>query len=241
MDYSKLVFWVLHYLPEFAQIHVHWISDVIQPSHPLSSPSPLALNLVQHQSLFQWAGSAHQVQYWNFSISPSNEFSGLIFFKTDWFNLHAVQGTLKSLLQHYNLKTSVLWCSAFFMVQLSHLYMTTGHMKKLFRKENLLTFSKNSESLTWTMTCPLHSRWEWPRRQSSFSLSSLSKPILPSWEGKTPAILILPSSILQKLNLSQVQLKDLGLTSYVQAWVIRGTFYCWQGRPRILRPQLISS
>ena len=104
------------------------------------------------------------------------------------------------------------------MVQLSHLYMTAGktialtirtflkgisHMKKLFKKEKLLTFSKNSKSLTWTMTCllcPLHSRWEWPRRQSSFSLSSQSKPILPSWEGKTPEILILPSSILHKLN-----------------------------------------
>ena len=102
-------------------------------------------------------------KYWNFSISPSKEYSELIFLKTDWFNLHAIQGTLKSLLQHHNLKTSVLWCSAFFMVQPSHLYMTTGkttdltiwtflkgiqHKKKLFKKENLLTFRKNSESLT---------------------------------------------------------------------------------------------
>ena len=67
-------------------------------------------------------------KYWNFSlgISPFNEYSGLISFRVGWFNLLAVQGTLKSLLQHHNLKVSILWCSTFFMVQLSHLYMTTG-------------------------------------------------------------------------------------------------------------------
>ena len=65
-------------------------------------------------------------KYWSFSISPSNEYSWLISFRIDWFDLLAVQGTLKSLLQHHNLKASILWCSAFFMVQLSHPYMTTG-------------------------------------------------------------------------------------------------------------------
>ena len=65
-------------------------------------------------------------EYWSFSISPSNEYSGLIFFKIDWFYLLAIQGTLKSLLQHHNSKASILWCSAFFLVQLSHPYMTTG-------------------------------------------------------------------------------------------------------------------
>ena len=65
-------------------------------------------------------------KHWNFSISPSNEYSGLIFFRIDWFDLLGVQGTLKSLLQHHNSKASILQCSAFFMVQLSHLYMTTG-------------------------------------------------------------------------------------------------------------------
>ena len=64
--------------------------------------------------------------YWSFSISPSNEYSGLISFRNDWFDLLAVQGTLKSLFQHHNLKASSLWCSAFFMVQHSHPYMTTG-------------------------------------------------------------------------------------------------------------------
>ena len=115
---------VLQYLPEFAQIHIHWVSDDM--SHPLPSPSPFAFNHSQHQGLFQGVSSLHQVaKYWSFSNSPSNEYSGLISFKIGYFNLIAVQGTLKSLLQH-NSKTSLLQCSAFFMVQLSHPYMTIG-------------------------------------------------------------------------------------------------------------------
>ena len=120
---------VLHYLPDFAQTCVHWIGDAIQPSHPLLTPSPLTFSLSQHQGLFQWVGSSHQVaKYWSFSfsISPPNEYSGLISFRMDWFDLLGVQGTLKSLLQHHNLKASIIWCSSFFMVQLSHPYMTTG-------------------------------------------------------------------------------------------------------------------
>ena len=106
---------------EFGQTHVHWVSDTIQPSHPLSSPSPPALNLSQHQDLFQWVSSSHQVaKYWgfSFSISPSNEYSGLIYFRMDWLDLLAVQGTLKSL-QYHNSKASGLRHSAFFIVQLS--------------------------------------------------------------------------------------------------------------------------
>ena len=94
----------LHRLLEFAQTHVHWVSDAIQLSHPLLSPSPPALNLSQHQGLFQWVGSLHQVAKvleFSFSISPSSEYSGLISFRSDWFELLAVQGTLgESLLQH---------------------------------------------------------------------------------------------------------------------------------------------
>ena len=76
----------------------------------------------------QLFGHMRWPKYWSFrfSLSPSNEYSGLISFRIDWFDFLAVQGTLKSLLHHYNLKASVLWHSAFFMVQLSHLYMTTG-------------------------------------------------------------------------------------------------------------------
>ena len=122
--------------PELAQTHVHWASDAIQPSHPLSSPSPPAFNLSQHQGLSHWVSSAHQVaKNWSFSfsISPSNEYSGLMSFRMDWLDLLAVQGTLKSLLQHHSSKASIFRCSAFFTVQLSHPYMTTGKTIALTR------------------------------------------------------------------------------------------------------------
>ena len=114
---------VLHQLPELAQTHVHRVSDAMQPSHPLLSPSLPAFNLFQHQGLskesvlrIRWP------KYWNFSfsISPSTEYSGLISFRMDWLDLLAVQGTLKSLLQHHRSKASILQCSAFFIVHLSH-------------------------------------------------------------------------------------------------------------------------
>ena len=127
---------VHHQLPEFTQTLVHWVSDDIQPSHPLSSPSP-ALNLSQHQGPFKWVNSPHQVaNYWSFSfnISASNEHPGLISFRMDWLDLLAVQGTVKSLLQHHSSKASILPCSAFFIVQLSHPYMTTGKTIALTRR-----------------------------------------------------------------------------------------------------------
>ena len=91
---------------ESTQAHVHRVSDAIQPSHPLSSPSPPAINLSQHQGLFKWVSSSHQVakvlRSFSFIISPSNEHPGLISFRMDWLALLAVQGTLKSLLQHHS-------------------------------------------------------------------------------------------------------------------------------------------
>ena len=117
---------VHHQLPEFTQTHVHWVGDAIQPSHPLSSPSPPALNLSQHQALFKRVSSSHQVACFSFNISPSNEHPGLISFMMDWLDLLTVQGTLNSLLQHHSSKASIPQCSAFFIVQLSHPYMTTG-------------------------------------------------------------------------------------------------------------------
>ena len=118
---------VHHQLLEFAQTHVHRVSDSIQPSHALSSPSAPAFNLSQHQGLFHESVICIRwPNYWSFSISPSNEYSGLTSFRIDWLDLLAVQGTLKSLIQHYSSKESVLWCSAFFMVHLSHPYTTTG-------------------------------------------------------------------------------------------------------------------
>ena len=136
MGCSKPGFPVLHCLPEFAHIFVHQVSDAICPSQPLLPCSLFAINLSQHQGLFQQVDSSHQVaNYWSFSfsISPSSEYSGLISFRIDWFDLLAVQGTLKSLLQHHGSKASILWCSVFFMVQLSHPYVTTGKTIALTR------------------------------------------------------------------------------------------------------------
>ena len=95
---------VLHQLLKLAQTHVHWVGDAIQPSSTLSSPSPPAFNLSQHQGLCQWVSPSYQVakvlEFQDFSISPSNKNSGLISFTMDWLDLLEVQGTLKSLLQH---------------------------------------------------------------------------------------------------------------------------------------------
>ena len=126
MDRSTPGLPVHHQLPEFTQIYVHWDGDAFQPYHPLSSPSPLpsiipSIRVFSNESVLpvRWP------KYWSFSfsISPSNEYSGLISFRIDWLALLAVQATLESLLQHRSSKASVLWCSAFFMVQLSHPYM----------------------------------------------------------------------------------------------------------------------
>ena len=115
---------VHHHLPEFTQTHVHRVSDAIQPSHSLSSPSPPAHNPSQHQSIkvFSNESTLHMrcPKYWSFSFStiPSKEIPGLISFRMDWLVLLAVQGSLKSLLQHHSSKASILQHSAFFTVQL---------------------------------------------------------------------------------------------------------------------------
>ena len=116
-------------LPQFTQTRVHRVRDATQPSHLLSSPSLCAFNISQHQIFSsESAINIRWPKYWSFSfsISPSNEYSGLISFRIEWLDLLAVQGTLKSLLQHHSSKALILWPSAFFIVQLSHPYMTTG-------------------------------------------------------------------------------------------------------------------
>ena len=126
MDCSTPGLPVHHQFPEFTR--THWVSDAIQPSHPLSSPSPPTFNLSQHQGLFKWVVLCIRwPKDWSFSfnISPTYEYSGLIFFRMDRLDLPAVQGTLRNLLQHHSSKSSILWCSALFIVQLSHPYMTT--------------------------------------------------------------------------------------------------------------------
>ena len=129
MDCSTPGLPVHHQLPEFTQTHLYWVRDAIQPSHPLLSLlllSSVFLNIrvFPNESVLciRWP------KYWSFcvSISPSNEYSGLISFRMDCLDLLAVQGTLKSLLQHHSSKALILQCSAFFIVQLSYPYMTTG-------------------------------------------------------------------------------------------------------------------
>ena len=115
MDCSTPGFPVHHQLPELTQTLIHRVNDAIQPSYPQSAPSPPAFNLSQHQGLFQWVSSSNRwPKYWSFSfnISPSSEHPGLISFRMDWLDLLAVQGTLKSLLQHHSSKASILWHSA---------------------------------------------------------------------------------------------------------------------------------
>ena len=129
MNHSTPGLSVHHQLPEFTQIHVHRVGDAIQPSHPLSPllllpPIPPSIRVFSNESTLRMRWP----KYWSFSFSiiPSKEIPGLISFRMDGLDLLAVQGTLKSLLQHHSSKASILRHSAFFTVQLSHPYMTTG-------------------------------------------------------------------------------------------------------------------
>ena len=141
MNHSTPGLPVHHQLPEFTQTHIHQVSDAIQPSHPLSSPSPPAPNPSQHWEthwVFSNESTLHMrwTKYWSFSFSiiPCIEIPGLISFRMDWLDLLAVQGTLKRLLQHHSSKASIHRRSAFFTVQLSHPYMTTGKTIALTRQ-----------------------------------------------------------------------------------------------------------
>ena len=180
MDCSTPGFPVHHQLPELTQTHVFWVGDAIQPFHPLLSPSPPTFNLSQHQGLFQRVSSLlGWPKYWSFSfnISPSNENSGLISFKMDWLDLLAVQGTLQSLLQHHSSKASILWLSAFFMVQFSYPYMTTGKTIALTRQ----TFVGKVMFLLFNMMSRL-----------VIAFLSRSKHLLISWLQSPSAVILEP-------------------------------------------------
>ena len=137
MNRSTPGFPVHHQLLEFTQTHVHRVGDAIQPSHPLSSRSPPPPKIPRSIRVFSNESTLHMrwSKYWSFSfrIIPSEEPPGLIYIRMDWLDLLAVQGTLKSLLQHHSSKASILRCSAFFTVQFSHPYMTTGKTIALTR------------------------------------------------------------------------------------------------------------
>ena len=173
IDCSMPGFPVLHCLPEFAQTPVHWVGDDIQPFLPSVFPS---IRVFSNQSVLRirWP------RYWSFSFgnSHSNEYSGLISFRMDWFDLLAIQGTLKSLLQHHSSKASILWCSAFFIVQLSHPYMTTGKTIALTR----WTFVSKVMSLLFNMLSRL-----------VIIFLPRSKHLLTSW-------LQSPSAVILELN-----------------------------------------
>ena len=137
---------------DLAETPVHQVSDAIQPSHTLSSPSSSIFNLSQHQGLFQWVNSSHHVaRVLEFQLQHQSFQSGLISFRTDWLDLLEVQGTLKSLYRYHSLKALFLWCSTFFIVQLSHPYMTTGETIALTR----LTFVSKVMSLLFNMLSKL--------------------------------------------------------------------------------------
>ena len=141
---------VHHQLLEFTQTHVHWVGDAIQPSHSLSSlillpsiPPSIRVFSSELPLHMRWP------KYWSFifSISTSKEHTGLNSFRVDWLDLLAVQGSLKSLLQHHSSKASILQCSTFFTVQLSHPYITTGKTIALTRR----TFVGKVMSLLFNM------------------------------------------------------------------------------------------
>ena len=203
---------VHHQLPEPTHIHVPWVGDAIQLSHPLSSPSPPALNLSQHQGLFTWVSSLHQVaKYWSFSfnISTSNEHPGLISFRMDWLDLPAGQGTLKSLLQHHSSKPSILWSLAFFPVQLSHPYMTTGKTIALTRR----TFVGKIMSLFFNMLSRL-----------VITLLPRCKRLLIPWLQSPSAVILEPRKIKSAIVSSvspSISHEVMGLIDYAKdfAWI----------------------
>ena len=175
---------VHYHLPESTQTQVHWVSDAIQPSYPLSSPSPPALKSFPASGSFPSESALHirWPKYWSFSfnISPSNKHIGLISFRIDWLDLLAVQETLKSLLQHHSLKASILQCSAFVIVQLSHPYMTTGKTIALTR----WTFVDKVMSLLFNMLSTL---------VITFLLNN--KRLLISWLESPSAVILEPRKI----------------------------------------------
>ena len=171
---------VHHQLLEFTQTHVRWVGDAIQPSHPLSSPlllPPIPPNIRVFSNESTLRMSWPKYFSFSFSISPSNEHPALISFRMDWLDLLAVQGTCKSLLQHHTSKASILWLSAFFTVQLSHPYMTTGKTIALAR----WTFVVKIMSLLFNML----SRW-------LITFLPRSKRLLISWLQSPAAVILEP-------------------------------------------------
>ena len=182
-------FTVHHQFLELDQSHVHPVGDAIQPSHPLSSLLLLPLifpsiRVFSNESVphIRWP----EDWSFSFSISPSNEYSGLISFRMDWLDLLAVQGTLKSLLQHHSSKVSILWHSAFFIVQFSHPYMTPGKIIALTRR----TFVGKIMSLLFNILSKL-----------VIAFLPRSKHLLISWV-QSPSTMILEPKKIKSVTVS---------------------------------------
>ena len=192
MNHSMPALPVHHQLPEFSQTHVHQVGDAIQPSHPLLSPSspapvPPSIRVFSNESTLcmRWP------KYWSFSfsISPSNEHPGLASFRMDRLDLLAFKGTRRSLLQHHSSKASFFQCSAFFMVQLSYSYMTTGKTIALTRRTfvDSLRFNILSRLVITFLPRSKHLLISWlqspsavilePRKIKSATVSTVSPPI----------------------------------------------------------------
>ena len=167
---------ILHHLTEFPQTHVHWVGDAIQPPNPLLSSSPPAFNLSQHRGLFQWVGSSYQVAKALELQLQHQSFQWML----DWLDLLAVQGTLKSLLQHHSSKASILQRSAFFMVQLSYPYMTTG---------------KTIALTTWTFVGKVMSLLFNTLSRLVIAFLPSSKCLLVSWLQLPSAVILEPKKI----------------------------------------------
>ena len=219
MDCSMPVFPIHHQLPELTQIHAHWVGDAIQPFHPLSSPSPPAFNLSQHQGLFKWVSSLHQVaKVLEFQLQHQSFqwYSALISFRMDWLDLLVVQGTLKSLLQHHSSKASVLQCSVFFIAQLPHPHTTTGKTIALTR----WTFVGKVTSLRFNMLSRL-----------VIAFLPRSKHLLISWL-QSPSAVTLESKKIKVWHCFQVPhlfaMKWQHLvpwSSFFQCWVLSQLFH----------------
>ena len=156
------------------------IMSVMPSKHLICRPLLLLPSIFPSIRVFSNESALHirWPKYWSFSsnISPSNEHPGLISFRMDWLDLLAVQGTLRSLLQHHSSKTSILWCSAFFMVQLSHPYMTTGKTIALTRQ----TFVDKVMCLLFNMLSRLAITFL--PRNKRLSISRLQSPYAVIWE-----------------------------------------------------------
>ena len=182
MDCSMPGLPVHHQLPELAQTQDHWVSEAIQPSHPLSSPSPPAFNLAQHQGLFQWVRSLYRVaKRLEFQLQHQSFqwMSELISFRMDWLDLLAVQGTLKSLLQHHSSKAPILWCSAFFIAQLSHPFMWKTRKTIALTRQ---TFVSKAMSLLFNMLSRLVIAFL--PRSKHLLISWLQSPSVVIWKPK---------------------------------------------------------